>query len=165
LLKSENIFLRTLQASDADVMLKWENDPQIWVVSGTKKPFTKEEIDEFVKGNHDLKENQQIRYFICLNESIKPIGTIDLFEYNAHKKMAGVGVLIAEDANKQKGFATEALSLMIHYCRNELGVVNLFCNITKDNTASIRLFEKNGFQFVKEQVLFGMEVNYYELKL
>ena len=146
-------------------MLKWENNPENWGVSGTKRPFTKEEIKEFVNGIHDIKITQQMRYIICLNNSREAVGAIDLFEYDAENKEVGVGVLIADQANRQKGFASEALKQIVHYCRNELDIVNLFCNITKDNAASICLFEKCGFRFVKEQILFNTEVNYYELKL
>ncbi|PCJ27027.1 MAG: GNAT family N-acetyltransferase [Flavobacteriales bacterium] len=165
MLKSNNIFLRTLHSSDAEVMLKWENNPKNWEVSGTKEAFTKEEINAFVNGVHDIKENQQIRYVICLNDTEKSIGTIDLFEYEAKNQKTGIGILIAETEYRKKGYASEALKLIIDYCRNELNAVNLFCNITKDNTTSIRLFEKCGFQFIEERILFKNEVNYYELKM
>ena len=54
-------------------------------------------------------------------------------------------MLIAETANRKKGYAKEALELVLNYCRNELKVVTIFCNIIKDNKASIRLFEGVGF--------------------
>ena len=76
-----------------------------------------------------------------------------------------IGILIGEKSYRNKGYASEALNLIIDYCRNELSLVNLFCNIQKDNTTSIRLFEKCGFQFIEELVLFDNKVNYYELKL
>jgi len=164
-LVGKHIFLRKLQPTDIDVLLKWENDTENWKVSGTKKPFTHSEIESFVNGKHDLYLNEQIRYVICLNDSEMQIGTIDLFEFDEHGKTVGIGVLIAERARRNYGYASEALSLVVDYCRNELSLVNLFCNIQKDNVTSIRLFEKNGFQFIEEKELFGKPVNYYELKL
>lgn len=165
MLKSKNIFLRTLQSNDVDLILKWENNPKNWKVSGTKKSFTKDEIEGLVNGFHNIKANQQIRYVICLNQSKTPIGTIDLFDYDTMRNEVGVGVLIAEEDNKCRGYATEALELVVGYCRNELNAVNLFCNITKDNAVSIRLFEKCEFQFIEKRMLFDDEVNYYELRL
>ena len=165
LLITENIFLRELQPNDAEVMLEWENNPNNWEVSGTKTRFTKEEIVAFINAEHSINKNKQIRYVICLTVSKQPIGTIDLFELDVIKKEIGVGVLIAEARNRNKGYATESLKIIIDYCRNELKVVNLFCSIIKDNTSSIRLFEKCGFQFIEERVLFENEVNYYELGL
>lgn len=165
MLKSNNIFLRTLQTSDAEAILKWENNPKNWEISGTKSPFTKEEIETFVNSKSDLKLNQQIRYVICLNSNKKVIGTIDLFEYDVQKNKVGLGVLIAETEFRKKGHASEALTIIIDYCRNELKAVNLFCNIIKDNMTSIRLFEKCGFQFIEERIVFEKAVNYYELEL
>ncbi len=165
MLSSKNIFLRTLQPYDTDDISKWENDSKNWKVSGTIKPFTKAEIESFVNAEHNINLNKQIRYVICLNSTQKAIGTVDLFEYDTQNKILGVGILIAELTNRNKGYASESLGLIIDYCRNELRIVNLFCNILKDNATSIRLFENLGFQFVEECVLFENEVNYYELKL
>lgn len=165
MLVGEHIFLRKLLLSDVGVILKWENNPENWKISGTTKAFTALEIETFVSQPQDLKVNQQFRYVICLNDSKNPIGTLDLFEFDEQNKSVGIGVLIAEKVHRNKGCASEALALVIKYCRNELNLVNLFCNIQKDNATSIRLFEKNGFQFIQEKELFGKPVNYYELKL
>jgi len=163
LLKAEYIHLRTLQPTDVGVILKWENNPDNWKVSGTKQAFTQQEITDFVNAEHNLSLNEQIRYVICLNENSKPIGTIDLFEFDAKTKTVGIGILIAEEEDRNKGYALAALNLITDYCRNERSIVHLFCNIAKDNKTSIRLFEKCGFKFIKEHTLFNQKVNYYEL--
>jgi diamine N-acetyltransferase len=160
-LKSQNIFLRELQSTDVDFILECENNSENWEVSGTTEPFSREEIVEFVDAEHDIYLNEQIRYVICINDSKRPIGTVDLFEFDEQEKSVGLGILIADKTNRQKGFASESLNLISDYCRNELNIVNLFCNIQKNNTASIRLFEKNGFQFVEETELFEKPINYY----
>jgi diamine N-acetyltransferase len=79
-LKSKRIFLRKLQETDIDFILKWENDIEFWKVSVTIKPYSKKEISEFVTAQHDILENKQIRYVICLEENNSAIGTVDLFE-------------------------------------------------------------------------------------
>ena len=165
MLAAQHIFLRAPLIEDVDAIYRWENDTKNWEVSGTLKPFTKEEIEIFISGKHDLFLNGQFRYVICLNNSQTPIGTVDFFEFNTTKKTVGIGVLIAEKAFRNKGYAAEAINLITDYCRNELKLVNVFCNIQKDNATSIRLFEKCGFQYVEEKELFGEPVNYYELKL
>jgi len=165
LLKSENIFLRTLQSNDVEDVLAWENDTKNWGVSGTQTPFTKDEIEKFVNSEHDIQLNLQIRYVICLNKNNQAIGTIDLFDLNPQDQHVGVGLLIASSDHRKKGYATEALTTLIDYCRNELSVVHVFCNIQKDNLGSIRLFEKLGFEFIEEQKLFKNNVNHYELIL
>lgn len=156
------VSLREIQSADADELLKWENNPENWEVSETKQPYTEQEIKAFVNQEQNIKKHLQQRFMICLNDT--PIGCIDLFEYNPLINKAGVGILIAKKIDRNKGYASKALNLLINKCRNELNIVHLFCNIYKDNKASIRLFEKCGFQFVDERKLDGNLVNYYELK-
>lgn len=156
------VSLREIQSADADELLKWENNPENWEVSETKQPYTEQEIKAFVNQEQNIKKHLQQRFMICLNDT--PIGCIDLFEYNPLINKAGVGILIAKKIDRNKGYASKALNLLINKCRNELNIVHLFCNIYKDNKASIRLFEKCGFQFVDERKLDGKPVNYYELK-
>ncbi len=163
MLKSKHIYLRKLGTRDISLLLAWENNPENWEISGTTKPFTIEEIEGLVKSDQDLIKNNQLRLVMCINETNQPIGTIDLFEFDEEKQSVGIGILIAEKEFRNKGFANEALKLLVEHCLNELHIVHLFCNIFKDNHHSIRLFEKNGFQFIEERLLFGNEVNYYEL--
>jgi diamine N-acetyltransferase len=164
LLKSEHIFLRKLQLNDVDFIYDWENNPANWEVSNTKQSFSKEDIVDFVQSEQNIILNKQIRFVICLNLTEQPIGCIDLFEFDEQKKEVGIGILIADNLHRSKGYATESLRLLINYCSNELKIVHLFCNIFKENISSIRLFENCGFQFIEERILDGNKVNYYELK-
>lgn len=157
------VSLREMLFTDVNKLLKWENNPDNWQISDTVAPFSRKQIEDFVNQPQSLKDNKQQRFMVCLDDN--PIGCIDIFEYDTAKRKAGVGVLIAEESNRNKGYASEALNLLIEKCRNELNVVHLFCNIYKENKASIRLFEKCGFQFVDERKLEGKSVNYYELKI
>ena len=42
-------------------------------------------------------------------ESGKPVGTIDLFDVNFKHGFATIGILIADDADRGQGIASEAL--------------------------------------------------------
>lgn len=159
------VYLRPLQISDVDILLEWENNPENWEVSDTKEVFTKKQIEDFVNSSHDIYINKQYRFMICLEQTNKPFGCIDLFEFDEHQKRVGVGILIGNEKERKKGYANQALHLLIDYCKKELRVSCVFCHIFKENTNSIRLFEKCGFRFIEERELFGKPVNYYELKL
>lgn len=161
--KSATIYLRNLISSDASIVFDWENNPANWEVSNTKTSFTREEIEEFLNQPQDINLQQQLRFVICKNDSNLPIGCIDLFDYKVGKSV-GVGILIADKKWRNKGYATEALKLLINYCNNELKIDSIFCHIFKENTISIRLFESCGFKFIEERLLDGNKVNYYEIK-
>lgn len=146
MLTATHIYLRTLEPIDASMMLKWENNPDNWAVSNTLVPFSEHLILQYVNSAQDIFATKQLRFIICLRDSDKPIGTIDLFEYDPLHQRAGVGVLIDEVSERNKGYATEALELMIRYSFERLNLHSLFCHIFESNTHSIQLFEKQGFE-------------------
>ena len=145
MLKGQNIYLRTIEPNDARLMLKWENNPENWAVSNTLVPFSEHLILQYVNSAQDIFETKQLRFIICVTDTDKPIGTIDLFEYDPLNQRAGLGVLIDEVSERNKGYANEALKLMIRYSWDRLNLHGLFCNIFESNEHSIKLFQKNGF--------------------
>jgi diamine N-acetyltransferase len=155
-LESKLIRLRAPELSDVEVLYKWENDPTIWMVSNTLTPFSKYVLIKFIESAHqDIYETRQLRLMIDLRdekcETCLPIGTVDLFDFEPHHQRAGIGILISESKNRQKGFATEALRLVINYAFNVLQIHQLYCNIDSENEASINLFVKHGFRIVGEK--------------
>lgn len=150
-IKGNTISLRSLLKSDAEFIFKWENDKANWRVSDTLKPYSKVEIEDFINNQKDIYSDKQLRLMICLNKNPTDcIGCIDLFNFDAKIKKAGIGILISEEFRKN-GFASEALKLLITHCFNKLYLRQLYCNIHADNIASLNLFKKNGFSQIKNE--------------
>lgn len=146
-LKGNNIHLRTLVISDDELLFIWENNISIWQVSDRNTPLSLEEISQFIKTNHhDLYTEKQLRLMICLNSNNKPVGCVDLFDFDETYKRAGVGILIGIEENREKGYAMEALELLIKYTFEILNLHQLYCTIHGTNKASINLFKKLKFQ-------------------
>lgn len=139
------ISLRPLEPEDIEVLYKWENNIEIWEVSNTKTPFSKHILAQYLlESAKDIYETKQLR-LIIQNEDLKPVGAIDLFDFEPYHLRAGVGVLIHKDSDKNKGYATDALNALGNYTFEILGLKQLYANITSDNTNSIKLFAKSGF--------------------
>ena len=148
-MQSENykIRLRAIEPSDVDIIYKWENDVNIWNVSNTITPFSKNIISAYIEHAHlDIFQTKQLRLIIEIKDGNIPIGTIDLFDFDPFHKRAGVGILIAEDKHKQKGYASESLRKLIDYSFNILRINQLYCNISESNEKSISLFTSLGFE-------------------
>ena len=144
-LKNERITLRAIEPSDIDVLYQWENDTDNWNVSNTQTPFSRFVLEEYIASAHqDIYSVKQLRLMIS-NEENKAIGSIDLFDFDPNNLRAGIGILIAEKTDRKKGYASEALNLLIDYSFSSLNLHQLYCNITIDNEASILLFQKHGF--------------------
>ncbi|KAF4031161.1 Acetyltransferase (GNAT) domain [Phytophthora infestans] len=54
-------------------------------------------------------------------------------------------IMIAEEKYRRKGFAMEAVKLMMAYATSTLHVTRFICKIIETNQASIQLFEKLGY--------------------
>ena len=147
MLKGENIQLRALEPSDLDTLYLWENDINIWKVSQTITPFSKHVLSQYLANAHqDIFTARQLR-LIIVKES-RSIGTIDLFDFEPVHKRAGVGILIADQGDRQKGYAKEALELLINYAFKQLQLKQIYCNISSINKASINLFSGLDFMLV-----------------
>jgi len=147
MLKGENIQLRALEPSDLDTLYLWENDINIWKVSQTITPFSKHVLSQYLANAHqDIFTARQLR-LIIVKES-RSIGTIDLFDFEPVHKRAGVGILIADQGDRQKGYAREALELLINYAFKQLQLKQIYCNISSINKASINLFSGLDFMLV-----------------
>ncbi|MFT4697226.1 MAG: diamine N-acetyltransferase [Flavobacteriaceae bacterium] len=144
-----NIYLRALEPTDLDFLFKVENDESLWEVSNTSTPFSKFILSQYLENSHrDIFDIKQLRLVICKKESKKPIGCIDLFEFEPKHHRIGIGLVIFSEEEKQKGYALQSLELLTGYVFQHLNVRTVFANITESNLASIQLFEKAGFSSV-----------------
>ena len=154
-LVGELIHLRALEPTDLNQLYKWENDSSIWSVSGTLVPFSKFVLEEFVTQVHqDIYTNKQLRLMIDLNyfdeadedETTRSIGCVDLFDFDPKNKRAGIGILIADKADRGRGYATEALHLIMDYGFEVLDLHQIYSNIRVENESSVSLFKRAGFE-------------------
>jgi len=144
-LQGEIVTLRAMEPDDADVLYNWENNPEVWKVSNTVIPYSKTSISEFIANERDIYLDKQLRLIIVDNANQKPVGCIDIFDFSMRHQRAGLGVLIANDEDRKKGFANDALRVIKSYAFEILLLNQLFCNVPANNKASIALFEKHGF--------------------
>lgn len=144
-LLGKNIKLRALEKEDLNFLYQIENNESFWQVSNTQTPFSKYMLKLYLENAHlDIYQAKQLRLIIEENSTNLQVGMIDLFDFNPKHKRAGIGILIHPDF-QEKGYAFEALSLLINYTFTHLDLHQLYANITDDNNKSISLFEKNNF--------------------
>jgi diamine N-acetyltransferase len=145
-MKFEKIKLRALEPEDLELLYEWENNDSYWVISNTVAPFSKYTLKRYMENSHkSIYETGQLRLMIDLHEEKKTIGTIDIFDFDPFHKRAGIGILIADESQRKKGYASMALRCLIHYCFKTLQLHQLYCNILANNIESIELFMKAGF--------------------
>jgi diamine N-acetyltransferase len=145
-LNSENISLRAVEPRDADILYSWENDRSIWAISNTQIPFSKFVLEEFANSSHqDIYTNKQLRLMVDEKQNCSTVGCIDIFEFDPQHARAGVGIYIHKDY-RERGLASECLSLIIDYAFNTLHLKQIYSHINSSNQASLNLFVKSGFE-------------------
>jgi diamine N-acetyltransferase len=146
-LQGNTIYLRALEPEDLAFIYHIENDESIWEVSNTQTPYSKFLIRQYLENAHqDIYEAKQLRLAICKKETTEAIGLIDLFDFDPKNHRAGVGIIIQNEVDRNSGFGKEALGLVIEYAFQQLQLHQLFANIGQENTASLALFTKFGFE-------------------
>ena len=145
-LKGEHIYLRALEPEDLDFVHQIENDTSLWHLSDAQVPYSKFLIKQYLKNaQQHIFEAKQLRLAICTSDDIT-IGLIDVFDFNVKNKRAGIGIVIQNESNRQKGYGKEALNLLVNYCFGTLHLHQVYANIMDSNQASLKLFENNGFK-------------------
>ena len=135
-----------MEPEDLELLYEWENNASNWVISNTITPFSKFTLKRYLKNSHkNIYETGQLRLMIDQFEEKVTIGTIDIFDFDLFHKRAGIGILIADEAYRRKGYGSMSLNCLIEYCFNKLQLHQLYCNILGNNFESIELFKKQGF--------------------
>ncbi len=143
----ELIGIRALEPDDLEILYKWENNPAIWQLGQTLKPFSRDILRKYLTTVQlDIFETKQVRFVIHkTNKPDEAVGLIDLYDFDPYHLRAGVGILIGEVSERKQGYAKEALKLLYQYSFEILMLHQLFCSIPASNKASIKLFLSAGF--------------------
>ena len=147
-MENKKIYLRSVEPEDASLLVLWENNTENWRVSGTEAPFSYHAIREYINSIQNFRESKELRLIICLKDTQRPIGTMDLFDANFKHGRAHIGILIADELERGKGYAKEAIQLVVKYASDSLDFYNLSANVLEDNISSIKVFEDSGFELV-----------------
>ncbi|WP_121610798.1 GNAT family N-acetyltransferase [Mesobacillus foraminis] len=151
MLKARNIYIRLLTLNDVHGLLQLEKDNQEFFQAYTMKRSSDYYTIEFQK---DLmkqkieKATQDIEYNfgIFKIDDDELIGTIGLFRIlRGPLQSAVVGYSLSKNHNG-KGYATDALKLVLDYGFKTLKLHRIEAGVMPHNAGSIRVLEKAAFE-------------------
>lgn len=138
--------LRAVEPDDADMLYLWENDPEVWSVSGTSAPYSLDALRRFIdEQQRGIYAAGGLRLVI---ETLRgeAVGAVDLFDFDPANLRAGVGILVYGREHRGRGYASDALAAVERYARDVLHLHQLWCNVGADNAASLALFGGAGYE-------------------
>jgi diamine N-acetyltransferase len=146
LLQNEILRLRAVEPEDLDRLYAWENNSQLWDVGNTRNPYSKFVLKQYIsQSDQSIYETKQLRLMMVCVKTNQTVGTVDLFDFEIHNSRIALGLFV--DAEFQgNGYAKASLKLIEQYVFDYLKVNQLYVHIAENNTASIKMFEKENFE-------------------
>jgi len=144
-LESKNVRLRQIEASDLLKLRNWRNSPGIRSYTRGYRPLN---MLNQTKWLESLSADQlNIMFAIEKKFDRELIGCCGLTNINWKEGHGEVSIYIGEKKWQSKGYASDALRLLLEYGFKELRLHRIYGIIFEYNDASIKFFEKNGFEF------------------
>jgi len=152
MIQGKSLILRAIEPYDIELLYEWENDMKLWRVSNTLTPFSKYQLEQYIKASKlDIYQTRQLRLMIDTiseDDNLKEtVGIIDMFDFEPYHNRAGLGIMIHEK-HRNKGLASRALQLFIDYATHQLGIRNFYCNVESDNEISLKMLTALGFKHI-----------------
>jgi diamine N-acetyltransferase len=114
MIRGTSIILRAMEPQDVDLMMIYENDTEVWPVSGTLVPYSRYTLEQFYKNSvQDIYTARQLRLAVELIKEAhrgQTIGYVDLFDFDPQQRRAGVGILVGDKKERDKGYSSVVLS-------------------------------------------------------
>ncbi len=142
--EGSRIYLRPLQFFDASVSWRWRNDPKVWEFTGNRPNiYVTQQMEEEWISRVLLMQDEQ-RYAICISESDKYIGNVQLTSINKHA--AEFHIFIGAREEWGKGYATEATNLLLNFAFIQLGLNKVYLKVNVNHDRAIKIYQKIGFE-------------------
>lgn len=145
LIEGKRIYLRQVTSGDAEGRyLQWLNDPAInRFLESRYQKWSKKSLKDYIKAIN--KNSANVFLAIVASDKDVHIGNIKVGPVDPRYKHADVGIVIGERAYWGKGFATEAIKLVIGYSFKTLKLHKLTAGAYANNIGSIKAFRRAGF--------------------
>lgn len=138
-LESKRIYLRTLDFEDLKGnYIKWLNDEEVCKYNSHHVfTYSPEDAMQYIKDSKQSKT--AIVLAIIEKETDTHIGNIALQSIDLVNKSAEFAVLLGEKSFWGKGFAKEALTLLLKHGFNEMNLHRIYCGTSSENKAMQKL--------------------------
>jgi len=147
-IETERLVLKKLVEADKERLVSLIGDFRVSkTLSNVPYPYTLDDADEWLK----IVDNEEFNLNIFLNDNL----------------IGGVGLTPAEDDFYElgywlgveywgQGYATESVMQLLNYAKSNIPCEKFKANVFKENVASAKVLEKNGFKRVEDREVFSI---------
>lgn len=143
-LEGTKIYLSPMSLEDAEAFSKWISDRSVSDnTHSTSKIYNIETEKEWIK---NILENKEPTFSIVLQENDELIGNCGLMNIKQIDGTAEIGIMIGEEENRNKGYGSEAIRLLLEFGFDVLKLHNIDLRVFDFNKRAIACYKKLGFK-------------------
>ncbi len=147
-IETERLVLKKLVDTDKERLVSLIGDFRVSkTLSNVPYPYTLDDADEWLK----IVDNEEFNLNIFLNDDL--IGGIGLTP--AEDDFYELGYWLGVEYWGQ-GYATESVMELLNYAKSNTSCEKFKANVFKENVASAKVLEKNGFKRVEDREVFSI---------
>lgn len=144
-LVGRNVFLRSVEISDTQLIQQWHNDPDIRRAARLGElPVTYAKEEKDISLARDSQD--EIYLLIVKKEKDQPIGFIRLNIVDRASRNMWLRMIIGDKNARGTNLAQEALTLVLDWIFSEQNMNRISLETYATNERAIRFFEKLGFK-------------------
>ena len=150
--ESERLLYREINEQDADLIVKWRSNPEVFRFFRNPIPITHENHKRWYENSY-LNDMSRYDYIMSEKDSNLRIGCVGASNINNSDKSFEIFYFIGELGFQGRGLACEAVAALVekmYYKGNEI----TYAEIHRENIASIKIIQKLHFSVHSESESF-----------
>lgn len=144
MLRKDNLYFRRPTIDDVEDICRLKNNEKAaLLLGGIHRTYTSDDIKNWINFHNNNPE--EVLLVVEDTSAEKLIGHVGLYKIDNVAKKTELGILIADDDSRGKGYGTKATSLMVDYAFKTLGMHKVTAEVLSENAPSVAMFKKCGF--------------------
>lgn len=154
--ETERLIVRKFRPGDAERVYEIHSEEKVRKWIPNENYGDPGEAEEAVRFFAERAGHDRLPYVLAVESRLtgELIGDTGINEVEGKTDEVEIGYVIC-DRYSGEGIATELAGAMTEYCVSKFGISVLYGRVMHGNEASVRVLEKNGYVFVREE--FGAE--------
>lgn len=145
MIRGRTVVLRPLEDGDADVVHRWQNDPEVWSSMDYERPFSTEDV------RRDIERSRGEGHPFVIEVDGRPIGRIGLNAFRTRDRICSLYLYIGEPEFRGEGHALDAVTTLVGHAFDRFDLARIQLWTLATNERAIELYEACGFR--REAVL------------
>lgn len=160
-LVGENIYLSPRSVEDTEKYTIWLNDFKTTDYIGHSGKLNTIDGERKYLEESALKDGYNFAIVKLENDEL--LGSCGIEEIDSIHRIATLGIFIGEEKDREKGYGTEVINLLLDYGFNYLNLHNIKLNVFSFNERAINCYKKCGFkEYGRRREAYYLNGKYYD---